>query len=90
VFAEVLAEHCPGPVSLRNGKCGTAERMVFGDTTFGRGTFPKDRRGVLGYLDEFGSDDGIEPDKVGKHLFCLFVLHAEEVILWSLLKVREM
>lgn len=90
VFAEVLGEHGPGPVFLCYGKCGAAEPMVFGDAAFGWRTFAKDRRGILGYLDELGSDDGIKPYKVGKHLFCLFVLHAEEVIPWSILKVREM
>jgi hypothetical protein len=90
VFAEVLGEHGPGPVFLCYGKCGTAECMVFGDAAFGRRAFTKDCRGVLGYLDELGCNDGIEPDKVGKHLFCFFVLHAEEVIPWSILKVRKM
>jgi len=89
VFAEVPGKHRSGPVSLGYGKCGTAERMVFGDTAFWRRNFPEDRRRVLGYLDELGSNDGIEPDKVGKHLFCLFILHAEEVIQRNILNVRE-
>ena len=56
VLAEVLGKHGPGPVFLRHGKRGTAERMVFGKAACGRGAFPENRGGILGDLDEFGRD----------------------------------
>ena len=63
--------------------------MVFGYTACRRRTFPEDRGGVLGYLDELGCNNGVEPDKVGKHLFGLCILHADEVIRGNILRVRE-
>ena len=89
VFTEVLSEHGSGPVFLRHGKCSTTERMVFGKAACGRRALVKYRGGVLGYLDEFGCDDGVEPDKVGKHLFCFCILHTDEVITGSILMVRD-
>ncbi len=86
VFAEVLGEHGPGPVFLRHRERGGAKRLVFSKAACRRRAFPEDRGGVLGYLDELGCDNGIEPDKVGKHLFCLCILHTDEVIRGSILR----
>jgi hypothetical protein len=90
VLAEVLGEHGPGPVFLRHRERSTAERMVFGKAACGRRAFPEDRGGVLGYLDELGCDDCIEPDEVGEHLFYFSVLHTDEVISWSILMVLNL
>ena len=40
--------------------------------------FPEDRRAVLGDLDEFGCNDGIEPDEICEHLLGFLVLHTED------------
>jgi hypothetical protein len=39
--------------------------------------FPEDGGGILGDLDEFSCDDSVEPDKVGKHLFGVLILHMD-------------
>jgi hypothetical protein len=86
----MLGKHGPGPVFLRHREGGTAECMVFGKAAGGRRAFAEDCGGVLGYLDELGRDDGVEPDKVGKHLFCLCIFHTDEVISWCILMVLNL
>jgi hypothetical protein len=87
VLTEVLGKHGPGPVLFGHRERGTAECMVFGQAACGRRTFPEDCGGVLGYLDELGCDDSVEPDEIGKHLLCICILHTDEVISGKILMV---
>lgn len=50
--------------------------------------FAKDGRGVLGHLDQFGRDQGVEPHEVGKHLFDLLVLHDGTFFIRSIINCR--
>ena len=92
VFSEMLHEGSAGPVLLGHFQGNLAKGVVFCDTALRRGRFPRDRRGVLGDLDQFGSNDGIEPDKIGQHL-CVFgsvgILHDQVVSIFRHIKDRE-
>ncbi len=85
----MLGEHGPGPVFFRNRERGFAESVVFGKAACGRRALPEDRGGILGYLDDLGCNDSIEPDEVSKHLVCLSILHEEEIVPEIILMVRE-
>jgi len=79
VLAEVTGEHGAGPVFFCHGECGLAQGVVLREAAGRRGGFPCNRRTVFGDLDEFGSDQCIQPDQVCEHLSGLHILHAEQV-----------
>ena len=74
MLPDMLPEHRPGPVAVGDIERRRPQGRVLGDAGLRRSRFPEDLRCVLGDLDKFGRDQGVEPDEVGEHLLEFVVL----------------
>ena len=64
-----------GMVFFCNLKRSHAQGIMVHKATFRWRGFAENGRGIFGHLDQFGRDQGVEPDQIAKHLLDLIVLH---------------
>jgi hypothetical protein len=75
VCTKVLGKGGTGSVFFCNAKCSQTESIVIPEAALGRWRFAEDGRRIFSHLDQFGCDQGVQPDQIGKHLLDLIVLH---------------
>ena len=72
---DVLQECCTRPVFLGDRKGMGTKIGVFAEARSRGRYFPEDCRAVLGDLDQFGCNQRIQPEEVGKHFFEFVLFH---------------
>jgi len=75
VRAKVPYKRGTCPVFFCNRKSGRTQGVVIHKAALRWRGFAENGRGILGHLDQFGGDQGIEPDQISKHLLDLIILH---------------